>query len=230
ARAPPAAPGGPRTPFEAVLAHREADGSPLDPRTAAVELLNIVRPTVAISWFATFAAHAMSGSPAVRDRLADGDPGFATSFAHEVRRFYPFVPFVGALAPDGLVVAGDRVPRGTMLLLDVYGQNHDPALWDEPLRFVPDRFLGRPPHRDTLIPQGGGPREGHRCPGEDITVAVLSGLARELARLDFTVPPQDLRIPLTRVPTRPRSGFRLVVGAGARAGAGAPLRTREAHR
>ena len=27
------------------------------------------------------------------------------------------------------------------------------------------------------------------------------------------VPEQDLRIPLHRIPTRPRSGFRLVVGA-----------------
>ncbi|MGW5421763.1 cytochrome P450 [Streptomyces sp. NPDC003943] len=204
-------PGDPaRTPFEAVLAHREADGSLLDPATAAVELLNIVRPTVAITWFTTFAAHAMRDAPELRRRLADDEPaGLATSFAHEVRRFHPFVPFLAALAPDGLEVQGERVPHGTMLLLDVYGQNHDPELWDEPFRFVPGRFLGAAPHPDKLIPQGGGPREGHRCPGEDITIAVLSALTRELARLDFTVPDQDLRIPLHRIPTRPRDGFRL---------------------
>ncbi|GAA3387560.1 cytochrome P450 [Streptomyces roseoviridis] len=207
----------PRTAFEAVLAHREADGSPLDAATAAVELLNIVRPTVAITWFTAFAAHAMRDDPALRQRLADDEPvGLATSFAHEVRRFYPFVPFLGALAPDELVLDGEPVPRGTMLLLDVYGQNHDPALWDEPFRFVPDRFLGAPAHPPGLIPQGGGPRDGHRCPGEDVTIAVLSALARELARLDFTVPEQDLRVPLHRIPTRPRDGLRLVVGAGAR--------------
>ncbi|REH25378.1 fatty-acid peroxygenase [Streptomyces sp. 2114.2] len=28
-----------------------------------------------------------------------------------------------------------------------------------------------------------------------------------LARLDCTVPAQELRIPLRRIPTRPRSGF-----------------------
>ncbi|MER7521098.1 cytochrome P450 [Streptomyces sp. NPDC126499] len=207
----------PRTPFEAVVAHREADGSALDAATAAVELLNIVRPTIAITWFTTFAAHAMREDPALRRRLADDEPaGLATSFAHEVRRFYPFVPFLGALAPDGVVLDGEPVPRGTMLLLDVYGQNHDPALWDEPFRFVPDRFLGASPHPQGLIPQGGGPREGHRCPGEDITIAVLSALARELALLDFTVPDQDLRIPLHRIPTRPRDGLRLVAGAGTR--------------
>ncbi|MFI8966452.1 cytochrome P450 [Streptomyces sp. NPDC053493] len=215
--------GPPRTALEAVVRHREADGSLLDPATAAVELLNIVRPTVAVTWFLTFAAHALRPRPDVRRRLAADDAEsarLARSFAHEVRRFYPFVPFLGALAPDGLVLAGERVPPGTMLLLDVYGQNHDPALWDEPFRFVPDRFLAAAPHSDALIPQGGGPRDGHRCPGEDITVTVLSRLARELARLDFTVPDQDLRIPLNRVPTRPRDGFRLVVGPGGPRSAG----------
>ncbi|MEV6199724.1 hypothetical protein AB0M64_07095 [Streptomyces sp. NPDC051771] len=54
-----------------------------------------------------------------------------------------------------------------------------------------------------------------RCPGEDIAVAVLAAAAPVLARLDFTVPEQDLRIPLHRIPTRPRDGLRIVVGAGA---------------
>ncbi|WP_282692540.1 cytochrome P450 [Streptomyces sp. CC208A] len=217
----------PRTPFEAVVAHREADGSLLPPDTAAVELLNIVRPTVAIAWFTTFAAYAMSRRPDVRRRLAEepegrdeGPAGLARSFAHEVRRFYPFAPFVGALAARGLVLdGGTRVGRGTPLLLDVFGQNHDPALWEDPYRFVPDRFLGASAHPAGLIPQGGGPPEGHRCPGEDITVVLLARLSRELARLDFAVAGQDTRIPLRRVPTRPRDGLRITVGTRARAGA-----------
>ncbi|MFD5328494.1 cytochrome P450 [Streptomyces sp. NPDC127092] len=214
ARAAPVPAGPPRTAFDAVVAHRDADGFPLAPATAAVELLNIARPTVAITWYLTFAAHAMCRRPGLRRRLAADEPvGFATAFAHEVRRFYPFVPFVGALAPEGLVLDGERVPGGTLLLLDVYGRNHDPALWEEPYRFDPDRFLGRSPHTDALVPQGGGPRDGHRCPGEDITVAVLARLARELARTGFTVPEQDLRIPLNRIPTRPRDGLRIVVGS-----------------
>lgn len=215
------------TPFDAVVAHQEADGRLLDPTTAAVELLDIVRPAVAITWLVTFAAHALHTRPTVRRRLAEGDRDFAVSFAHEVRRFYPFIPFVGALARGGPGPApGERVPAGTLLLLDVYGQNHDPGLWDEPYRFVADRFVDAPPDPDTLIPQGGGPREGHRCPGEDITVAVLSGLAQELARLGFAVPGQDLRISLRRVPTRPREGFRMLVVARPRAPAGRDGRSR----
>ncbi|MGA5193040.1 cytochrome P450 [Streptomyces exfoliatus] len=221
ARAHPAAPS-PPTPFQAVVAHRDADGTLLDAPTAAVELLNIVRPTVAVAWFVTFAAQALHGAakaaaeggPDVVGRLADeSSNGHAWAFAQEVRRFYPFVPFVGGLTADGLGPDGERLADGTMLLLDVYGQDHDPDLWDEPYRFQPERFLGASAHHEGLmIPQGGGPRDGHRCPGEDITVAVLGALVRELARTGFTVPEQDLRIPIHRIPTRPRSGFRVRVG------------------
>jgi fatty-acid peroxygenase len=191
-----------------VASHRDEDGAPLDPRTGAVELLNVIRPTVAVAWFLTFAAHATHRWPAVRERLASGDASYALAFAQEVRRFYPFAPFVGGLAATGLRRQGEPIAEGTMVLLDIYGQNHDPELWDAPYVFSPQRFLDREPGRDELIPQGGGDiGTGHRCPGEDITLALLTTLAPRLARLTYDVPEQDLRIPLTRVPARLRSGF-----------------------
>ncbi|MCT4353909.1 cytochrome P450 [Streptomyces sp. Je 1-79] len=197
------------SPLETVALHHEHDGTLLDPHTAAVEVLNIIRPTVAIAWYAVFAAHALHRHPDQREQLLDKGPGEARAFAHEVRRFYPFVPFVGALAARDLSFAGTDVPAGTLLLLDVYGHHHDPALWRRPYHFSPDRFHGgRAPGRGSLIPQGGGDaRTGHRCPGEDITVTLLAALSPTLAALDFAVPPQDLSIPLSRIPTRPRSGF-----------------------
>ncbi|MEU7605102.1 cytochrome P450 [Streptomyces sp. NPDC041003] len=196
------------SPLEAVALHREQDGTLLDPHTAAVELLNIIRPTVAITWFAVFASHALHRYPGVRDQLRAGGRAHARAFAHEVRRFYPFVPFIGAVAADDLTLSGHEIPAGTHLLLDVYGHHHDPELWDRPYHFDPGRFLGHEPGRDALIPQGGGDaRTGHRCPGEDITVSLLAALAPALADLDFAVPRQDLSIPLSRIPTRPRSGF-----------------------
>ncbi|MFG2989633.1 cytochrome P450 [Streptomyces sp. NPDC048257] len=197
------------TAFEAVAWHRDADGRLLDPHTAAVELLNIIRPTVAIAWFAAFAAHALHRWPAHGELLRkDADGQYARAFAHEVRRFYPFAPFVGGLAATDVTWQGETIAKDTLVLLDLYGHDHDPELWEAPYRFDPQRFVGREPGADELIPQGGGdPAHGHRCPGEDITVAVLATLAAELAALDVHVPDQDLSIPLSRVPTRPRSGF-----------------------
>ncbi|MFI9743301.1 cytochrome P450 [Streptomyces sp. NPDC052494] len=200
--------------LEAVAWHRELNGALLDPRTAAVELLNIIRPTVAIAWFATFAAHALHRWPEHRDVLRADTAGlYAEAFAHEVRRFYPFAPFVAGLAAQDLTWRGEHIPKDALVLLDLYGQNHDPALWEEPYRFDPRRFSSPEEPQDpldNLVPQGGGdPARGHRCPGEDITVTALAAIATELARLDYEVPDQDLGIPLSRMPTLPRSGFRL---------------------
>ncbi|OVZ99764.1 cytochrome [Streptomyces sp. CS113] len=194
--------------LERVARHRDTAEVPLDSRTAAVELLNVLRPTVAVSWFVAFAAHALHRWPAHRERLRGADGAFATAFAQEVRRFYPFAPFLGGRTVTELTWHGESVPAGGILLLDVYGQNHDEELWGDPYAFRPERFLDRPPAPDELIPQGGGDAAtGHRCPGERVTVGLLESLAVRLARLDCTVPEQDLRIPLRRVPTRPRSGF-----------------------
>ena len=40
-----------------------------------------------------------------------------------------------------------------------------------------------------------------------MTVELLKGAVRVLASLRYDVPDQDLRYPLTRIPTRPGSGF-----------------------
>ncbi|MFI2413857.1 cytochrome P450 [Streptomyces sp. NPDC018947] len=201
--------------LDRVRRHRDLPGETLDARTAAVELLNVLRPTAAVSWFVAFSAHALHRRPAHRERLRSGDRAFATAFAHEVRRFYPFAPFLGGRTVTDVTWCGESVPAGGILLLDVYGQNHDEKLWGDPYTFRPERFLARPPERDELVPQGGGdPAAGHRCPGERITVGLLESLATRLARLEYTVPDQDLAIPLRRIPTRPRSGF-AVTGVGA---------------
>ncbi|GAA3309965.1 hypothetical protein GCM10020295_75820 [Streptomyces cinereospinus] len=195
--------------LDVVARHRDADGRLLDPHTAAVELLNVIRPTVAVCWFVAYAGHALHRGPGIKKRLAESDDAaYAVAFAHELRRFYPFAPFLGGRAVTDLAWRGEPIPAGALVLLDLYGQNHDPELWDEPYRFDPHRFLKRPPGRDELVPQGGGDRAaGHRCPGEDVTIALLRSLGPRLARLEYRVPEQDLRIPLNRVPSRVRSGM-----------------------
>ena len=197
---------------DVVARHRDADGERLDPHTAAVELLNVIRPTVAISWFLAFSGHALARWPQHRERLASGDPTSAEVWAHEVRRFYPFAPFIGGRAPRAAEWDGERVPQHSMVLLDLYGQNHDPGLWGDPYTFRPERFLDREIGAFELVPQGAGdPRTNHRCPGEQATVAVLAALAVRLARLQADVPAQDLSISLRRIPAKPASGVVLRV-------------------
>jgi fatty-acid peroxygenase len=164
--------------LEVVARYTDVDGELLEAKRAAVELLNIIRPTVAVSWFVAFTGHALHRWPEHRARLRDGDLAYAVAFAHEVRRFYPFAPFVGGRAVKDLIWQGEHIPAASVVLLDIFGQDHDPALWPEPYRFRPQRFLDREPDPDELIPQGGADaRTGHRCPGEDVTVALLAAFA-----------------------------------------------------
>jgi fatty-acid peroxygenase len=196
------------SPLQVVASHRNLDGELLDPRTAAVELLNIVRPTVAVAWFVAFAALALHTHPEWRVRLANDDEDLLEAFAHEVRRLYPFSPALADRARRDFRWRGHWVRRRRMVVLDVYGTCHHPVLWPDPHRFSPERFVGREPDPLAFIPHGGGDvATGHRCAGERVTLELLKAAIRVLTRLNYDVPRQDLRYPLTRMPTRPRSGF-----------------------
>jgi fatty-acid peroxygenase len=111
----------------------EADGELLSPHVAAVELLNVIRPTVAVCWFVAFAGHALHRRSELRQPLRSGGD-FAVAFAHELRRFYPFAPFIGGRAVRDLTWEGEPVAAGSLVLLDLYGQNHDSRLWTDPYR------------------------------------------------------------------------------------------------
>jgi fatty-acid peroxygenase len=205
-RAAPA-PAAPITPFEVVSLHGEP--SPLPAPIVAVELLNILRPVVAVGRFMVFAAIALHRHPEWRERFAGGELGELRWFVDEVRRFYPFFPLIAGRASrtswwrDREVRVGDRV------LLDLYGTNHDPAIWPRAERFDPSRFAGISVDPNTLIPQGGGEYvDGHRCPGEPLTIRLLEEAVTQLTRtLRYSVPEQDLRISLRRFPALPESGL-----------------------
>jgi len=197
-----------------IARHRELDGRLLPVRTAAVELINVLRPTVAVGRFVTFVALALHDHPYCRWQLMNGRREYCDWFVQEVRRFYPFFPAIGGRAQYDFDWNGRTFRKGDWVLLDVYGTNHDARIWHDPEVFRPERHSGGDasgPRLVTafdLIPQGGGNvREGHRCPGEPITIELMKVAARFLASLDYDVPPQDLSVNLAEMPARPASGF-----------------------
>lgn len=76
--------------------HRDLDGNLLSQRIAAVEIINVIRPTVAVAVFMTFIAYALHEHPQLRSRLEAGGERYAELFAQEIRRYYPFFPAVAA--------------------------------------------------------------------------------------------------------------------------------------
>ena len=196
-------------PLRVIAAHRDQNGRPLDVKVAAVELLNVLRPTVAVARFMIFAALALHRHPEVRQRILDEGEPYLEAFAQEVRRQAPFFPIIGGRAREPFDWQGHRFAKGDWVILDLYGTNHDPRSWSAPEAFRPERFLKRQPTPFDLIPQGGGEHlSGYRCPGEGIAVELTKLAARLLAaRMRYDVPAQDLSIDLARVPALPRSGF-----------------------
>ncbi|CCH54691.1 cypC [Fibrisoma limi BUZ 3] len=185
------------------------DGAPMDAQIAAVELLNIVRPIVAISTYIVFAALALHEHPEYRERLQAGDEKERERFTHEVRRYYPFAPFLGAKVRSAFDWRGYHFPKGAMVLMDVYGTNRDPDAWKRPMEFWPDRFKEWDGSAYNFIPQGGGDYyKNHRCAGEWVTIETVKIALDYLTKhMQYDVPPQDLGFKLSRMPTYPRSGF-----------------------
>src|SRR5690606_537526 len=73
----------------------EPNGFLVPADTAAVELLNVLRPTVAVGRFMVFAALALHLRPRWREAFAAGDTADLENFVNEVRRYYPFFPLIG---------------------------------------------------------------------------------------------------------------------------------------
>jgi fatty-acid peroxygenase len=199
------------TPAHAVAWYREADGRLLPSRIAAVELLNLLRPVVAVSVFTVFVAHALHRHAREREALHDGsDASRVTAFVQEVRRHYPFFPAVVARTWGTFEWNGLRFDAGRRVLLDLYGTNHDPRCWDAPDVFDAGRFMAQAPGPFAFLPQvGGDPVAGHRCPGEGATVALMELAVRMLLATRWQVPPQDLRLDMQRLPALPRDGMQV---------------------
>ncbi|KAM3213151.1 hypothetical protein ACQJBY_065887 [Aegilops geniculata] len=106
-----------------------------------------------------------------RDRLVSESDlprlTFLNAVIKETFRLHPSTPLsLPRMASEECEVAGYRIPKGTELLVNVWGIARDPALWPDPLEFRPARFLPGGTHADVdvkgadfgLIPFGAGRR------------------------------------------------------------------------
>jgi flavonoid 3'-monooxygenase len=92
---------------------------------------------------------------------------FFNAVIKETFRLHPSTPLsLPRMAAEECEVAGYRIPKGSELLVNVWGIARDPALWPDPLVFRPARFLPGGSHANVdvkggdfgLIPFGAGRR------------------------------------------------------------------------
>jgi cytochrome P450 len=133
-----------------------------------------------------------------------------TQVIQEALRLYP--PF---WMVDRMAVADDRVgdvaiPRGSMVIVYVYGAHHAPRYWENPDNFDPNRFTKendklRAPF--TYLPFGAGPRG---CIGGNYAMLqILMILSDLLRRYDFQLAPGQTIEARPMVILRPKHGIRM---------------------
>lgn len=197
------------TALQVMAWHKDLNGQLLDSKIVAVELLNIVRPITAIATYVTFMALALHENPQYRKSLRRGKDGDYQAFVQEVRRFYPFTPFILAKVRKDFDWREHHFPKGKSVLLSAYGVDHDPKLWNQPEQFRPQRFKTWGGDKFDFIPHGGGDYlKGHRCAGEQLTIQAMKATLKFLVNdISYEVPSQDLSFSLSRIPALPESGF-----------------------
>jgi cytochrome P450 len=172
----------------------------------------------------TWLLHQLAHNPDIEARLLDeietvspdGGPltvedvermPFTNHVISETLRLYPPVYLTIRESDEAFDVDGLHIPAGTRLVINIRGLHRDPAAWDDPLCFDPDRF-DRPHdrHRFQFLPFLGGPR---KCLGDHFAMLemrlTVPTLLRRL-RFEYVGPPN----------LEPVAGFTLATPGGMR--------------
>ncbi|KAJ0580012.1 putative cytochrome P450 [Helianthus annuus] len=90
----------------------------------------------------------------------------------ETMRMFPAGPILPHESAEDCIIGGYHVPKGTMLLVNVWGIQNDPKIWDDPKTFRTERFEGLEGFRDgfKLMPFGFGRSS---CPGEGMVMGLV---------------------------------------------------------
>jgi cytochrome P450 len=132
--------------------------------------------------------------------------GYTVQVLREALRLCPPASALPRFAMRDIEVDGYRVERGSLVCYGIYAVQRDPAYWENPLVFNPDRFSAdRAKGRDRwqYVPFGGGPRS---CIGDHFAMleATLT-LATIVRRVNIRSLQSDfaLTVPFTMVAAQP---------------------------
>jgi cytochrome P450 len=145
----------------------------------------------------------------LRADLAEGDSRYLDAAIKESLRLRPVVPIAARKLSAPLSVGGRDYEAGTVLMPCIFLLHRNPAVYEAPEEFRPERFLDDQPATYSWIPFGGGVR---RCIGSNFALLeiriVIESVLRELDLRPATR--RDERIVRRAFTLSPRRGARVV--------------------
>lgn len=131
---------------------------------------------------------------------------YTVQVLQEALRLCPPAAATSRMAMRDIEVDGYRVEAGTMLVVGIYALQRDPALWEDPLVFDPDRFSAQNSEgrdRWQYLPFGAGPRS---CIGDhfamlEATLALATIIRR--TEIHSIAPDFPMVVPFTTVAAAP---------------------------
>ena len=135
---------------------------------------------------------------------------FAAQVIQEALRLYPPFWMVDRMALADDCVGDLAIPRGSTVVVFVYGAHHSPRYWENPESFLPERFTkaNEKLHTPfTYLPFGAGPRG---CIGGNYAMLqILMILSVLLRKYDFSLVPGQTIEARPMVILRPEHGIRM---------------------
>lgn len=131
------------------------------------------------------------------------------SVMYESMRLFPPSPTIPRQAKRDTSLGSAEVPEGALVMLNVAAVHRDPAVWERPDSFLPERFAHGTPEKGSYLPFGAG---GHMCIGKGFALMEMGLLLADVVD-GFEISPRDSAGPEPRalITLRPRDGFGLTL-------------------
>ncbi|GJO95555.1 putative cytochrome P450 138 [Mycobacterium marinum] len=207
-----------------MLQARYDDGSPITDAHISDEMLTMIvagheTTATTLAWAVERLRRSPSFVAQLVDEIDNGGTALMQATVWEVQRTRPVLDFIARRVETQLRLGPWVLPKGHMIVGDVWAAQHASCSFKDPERFDPTRFADGPPESYAWIPFGGGI---HRCIGAAFANMEMTTVLRTLLRKFELVPTDAPAEPIRSrgITNAPGHGGRIVVRSrpgGARA-------------
>ncbi|HEY8076441.1 MAG TPA: cytochrome P450 [Labilithrix sp.] len=204
-----------------MLRARDEKGEPLSDEEVHDELVTLLvagheTTATALAWALRWIVPDPSLVRRLREEIAsaNGDPArigkleLLDATVKESLRLQPVIPIVGRVLQEPMRIKSWDIPAGTLVAPSIGMVHRSPALYPQPMRFRPERFLEFKPSPWEWFPFGGGLR---RCIGAAFAMYEMKMvLAAILARVDMRLATEHVRVVRRSITLTPSDGLPVI--------------------